>query len=155
MTTRKKTDSPTRLSFSFPEPPSMNQMLALAKKRTRKGRDGGWMKRSMPIVYDNARHSYQLDCLRETRAKGVRPPKQPWKYWAIVSVSFRLHSLRDPIELAAGLKWAIDFLVKEGYVADDSPRELHAPKNWPLQSISRQDRGVDIVIKRMSRKPKQ
>ena len=70
MTTRKKTDSPTRLSFSFPEPPSMNQMLALAKKRTRKGRDGGWMKRSMPIVYDNARHSYQLDCLRETRAKG-------------------------------------------------------------------------------------
>ncbi len=131
----------------------MNAMLDLAKKRTKRGREGGWMKRALPIVYDNARHAYQRECLREAMAQGVRPPKEPWAYWAIESATFRLHALRDPVELAAGLKWACDFLVKEGYVSDDSPRELHSPTKWPAQVVDRKDRGLDLVIRRKTKPP--
>jgi len=114
----------------------MNAMLGMAKKRTKRGRDGGWMRRALPIVYDNARHAYQRECLREAMAQGVKPPREPWEYWHLEYAGFRLHSLRDPVELAAGLKWACDFLVKEGFVADDSPR------------------GLDIVIRRKKHPPK-
>lgn len=133
----------------------MNAMLDLAKKRTKRGREGGWMKRALPIVYDNTRYAYQLECLREAMAQGVRPPKKPWAYWAIESANFRLHALRDPVELAAGLKWACDFLVKEGFVSDDSPRELHTPKKWPSQVVDRGDRGLDLVIRRKTKPPTQ
>lgn len=153
MPTKKKTASPTRYTFSLPEPPSMNKMLALAKQRTRRGSRGGWNKRSAPLVYDNAKNKYQLECLREVRAQGLKPPKDPWSYWAIESVCFRLHTLRDPTELAAGLKWVCDFFVQQGYVADDSPRQLHIPKKWPSQVIMRRSRGLDITIKKMRRAP--
>jgi hypothetical protein len=131
----------------------MNAMLGMAKKRTKRGRDGGWMKRALPIVYDNARYAYQRECLRESMAQGIKPPKQPWEYWHLEYACFRLHSLRDPLELAAGLKWACDFLVKEGFVFDDSPRELHVPSRWPEQVIDRKDRGLDLVICRRMTPP--
>jgi hypothetical protein len=131
----------------------MNKMLALAKQRTRRGSRGGWNKRSAPLVYDNAKKKYQLECLREVRAQGLKPPKDPWSYWAIESACFRLHTLRDPTELAAGLKWVCDFFVQQGYVADDSPRQLHIPKKWPSQVIMRRSRGLDITIKQMRRAP--
>ena len=131
----------------------MNKMLALAKQRTRLGRRGCWNKRSAPLVYDNAKNKYQLECLRDSRAQGLKPPVEPWSYWAIESVTFRLHTLRDPTELAAGLKWVCDFFVQQGYVKDDSPRELHVPKRWPSQVIMRKSRGLDITIKRMAHAP--
>jgi hypothetical protein len=34
------------LTFDLPLPPSLNEMLALAKKRTRRSRAGGWMRKS-------------------------------------------------------------------------------------------------------------
>ncbi len=132
----------------------MNAMLEMAKKRTRRGREGGWMKRAIPIVYDNNRHLYQLECLRRSYADGIKPPPSPWKFWAIESVRFRLHSLRDPVELAAGLKWACDFLVKEGFVIDDSPRELYTPARWPEQIVERKRRGLDLVIVKKKNPPR-
>jgi hypothetical protein len=111
------------------------------------------MKRALPIVYDNARYAYQLECLREAAAQGVMPPQEAWQFWEIESATFRLHALRDPVELAAGLKWPVDFLVKHGFVADDSPRHLWTPVKWPSQIVSRQDRGLDLIIKKKAKHP--
>lgn len=112
------------------------------------------MRRALPIVYDNHRHHYQRECLRDALAQGIRRPKQPWAYWEIEYARFRLHALRDPVELAAGLKWACDFLVKEGFVSDDSPRELHTPKHWPDQIIDRKNRGLDLIIRKKRHRPR-
>jgi hypothetical protein len=135
----------TMLRIALPEPPSLNQMLDLAKQRTRRSRTGGWMKRSLPVVYDQHLETYELECRADLRIAGIRPPVTPWPRWRLEAAEFRLHQLRDPIELLASLKWPVDVLVRLGFVADDSPRELVAT-SIPTQVIDRKDRRVTLTI---------
>lgn len=135
----------TRLVLELPEPPSLNAMLALAKRRTRKTRTGGWMKRSLPVVYDQALERYELETVAALRTQRVKPPAVPWPRWRVVSVDFRLANVRDWGELLASLKWPLDVLVRQGFVADDSPRELEPPP-CPTQRVDRKRRGVTLVI---------
>lgn len=137
----------SHIVFTLPLPPSLNQMIDLAKKRTRRTRNGGFMKQSMPIVYDQALESYELECLAAIRTAGISPPREPWPRWELISMHFRVHNQRDWLELAAGAKWPIDCLVRMGFVAGDSPRELERPACWPTQEIARKNTGVDIEIR--------
>lgn len=140
---REQTVSWVRLDL--PEPPSLNGMIDLAKQRTRRSRTGGWMKRALPVVYDQQKEIYELECLAAIRLQGVRPPFDPWKVWQLRSAEFRLHSLRDPIELLAGLKWPIDFLVAQRFADDDGPAQLiEIP--MPTQVVDRKARGITLVI---------
>ncbi len=134
-------------SLALPEPPALNDMLDLAKKRARfRSRKTGRVQ-SAPIVYDREKSRYQdraAVLLRNTRGR----PLEAWDRWAILRAHFRVHSLRDPLELAAGLKWPIDLLVDRRWVEDDSPRELL----WiatPTQEIDRGNRRVELVIGRV------
>lgn len=133
------------LVLELPEPPSLNVMIDLAKQRTRRSRTGGWMKRSLPVVYDQTKEVYELQCMHATRTAGVFPPREPWASWRIERAEFRLHQLRDPLELLAGLKWTVDWLVHAGFVTNDSPRELRGIPD-PLQRIDRAHRGVTLTI---------
>jgi hypothetical protein len=139
---------PHRLVLNLPEPPSLNVMIDLAKKRTRRSRTGGWMKKSLPVVYDQAKETYELECLAATRSAGVHAPREPWPRWRIEAAEFRLHSLRDTLELLAGLKWSVDWLVHAGFVTNDSPRELRGLPD-PVQRIARTNRGVSLTIVRI------
>lgn len=139
-----------RLVLDLPEPPSLNVMIDLAKQRTRRSRTGGWMKRSLPVVYDQRKEEYELACMVATRTAGIFPPREPWSSWKIESVEFRLHQLRDTLELIAGLKWAVDWLVHAGFVTNDSPRELRGLPD-PVQSVARKNRGVTLTIAAMTR----
>lgn len=136
-----------RLTLILPEPPALNVMIDLAKERTRRTLAGGWMKRSLPIVYDQRKTVYQLECTKALREAGVKPPPAPWAAWRLERAEFRLHQLRDPIELLAGLKWPIDTLVTLGFLAQDSPRELKGIPD-PEQCIDRRRRGITLTISR-------
>lgn len=134
------------LTFDLPLPPSLNEMIALAKKRTKRTRTGGWIKgRALPVVYDQHLEAYETEALAAIRRQGIVVPRTPWARWALVSAAFRAHSLRDWTELLASLKWPVDALVRLGFVANDSPREM-APPPTPTQAIDRAHRGVTLVI---------
>jgi hypothetical protein len=137
--------TPAKLVLVLPEPPSLNQMLDLAKQRTRRAWNGAWMKRSIPIVYDNALKTYELQCAAALRGAGIAPPVTPWPRWSLESAHFQLHRLRDAIELLASLKWPVDVLVRLGYVAGDSPRELVSTP-VPTQVIDQRNRRVTLVV---------
>jgi hypothetical protein len=129
----------------MPEPPSLNMMIDMAKERTRRSRSGGWMKQSRPVVYDNNKAAYELQCLAALRGVGIAPPVAPWPRWSLAAVEFRLHRLRDEIELLASLKWPVDFLVNAGFVVDDSPAELvNIPR--PTQRIDQKNRRITLTI---------
>jgi hypothetical protein len=133
--------------LELPEPPSLNAMIDLAKQRTRRSRTGGWMKRALPVVYDQQLEAYELHCLAAIRAAHVAIPATPWCRWRLDGAEFRLHSLRDPIELLASLKWPVDVLVRLRFVAGDSPRELIETAK-PSQCIDRRNRRVILTIAR-------
>lgn len=139
----------TELVLELPEPPSLNRMIDLAKKRTRRTRTGGWMKRSLPVVYDQELERYSDECTLTLRRAKISPPGRPWARWEILSAEFRLHGQRDEIELLAGLKWPVDHLVRAGFVQDDSPLELiNIPR--PTQVIDRKNRGIKLVIREVA-----
>lgn len=133
------------LVLVLPETPSLNQMINLAKERTHQTKHGGWSRVARPVVYDQHKTAYETAVQAILRQAGVWPPLTPWPRWRLVSAEFRLHNLRDPLELLAGLKWAVDALVAAGYVTNDSPREL-ASVPLPTQRIDRKNRGVTMVI---------
>lgn len=133
------------LTLDLPLPPSLNEMLALAKKRTRRSRTGGWMRRSLPVVYDQHLEEYEDACVVAMRGQGIVPPATPWPRWRLVSADFRVHNVRDWTELLASLKWPIDVLVRQRYVAGDSPREMQRPPS-PDQGIDRRRPGVTLTI---------
>lgn len=137
------------LALDLPLPPSLNEMLALAKKRTRRSRTGGWMRRSLPIVYDQHLEAYEIAAQAQIRSHGIVVPRTPWARWGIVRAHFRVHNLRDWTELLASLKWPVDVLVRLRFVANDSPREM-APPPTPTQSIARANTGVTLIIARLS-----
>lgn len=133
------------LELVLPLPPSLNEMIALAKRRTRRTRDGGWMRRALPVVYDQHLEQYELEAVAALRRQGVRPPSQPWSRWRLVSAHLRVHNLRDWTELLASLKWPVDLLVRQRFVVNDSPREM-APPPIPTQAIERARLGITLVI---------
>jgi len=130
--------APGKLTFEFPEPPTVNDMLTMAKRRDGKGR---------PIIYDIKKKQYYDMCdLLVLAQKAPRPPKKPWARWRIRTIDQRRHQELDLVELTASLKWPVDWLVKRNYVANDSPRELLGPLPHPSQHIDRGDRGLTMVI---------
>lgn len=107
-----------RLVLTFPDAPSLNKMIDLAKKRARVG------KRMLPIVYNTRKQAYEDEALIRLRQQGHAPPRTPWQRWRIDAVEIRRHNLLDPLEALSCAKWPLDSLVKGRYVADDSPRHL-------------------------------
>lgn len=136
MTTRSPAapEKVARLHFDLPEPPALNAMLDLAKKRA-----GKWS-----VVYASDKAKYENRAVLMMRCQH-KMPRAPWERWRLVSAHFRLWAHRDPIELLAGLKWSVDSLVKGRYVADDSYRHLLEVAT-PTQEIDRANRGVTIEI---------
>ena len=134
------------LAIELPVPPSLNEMLALAMKRSRRTRTGGWTRRVIPgIVYDQQLELYETRCLVAFANQRITAPADPWPRWRIVSAKFRLHNLRDWVELMASLKWPVDVLVRQRFVVNDSPRELLPPPT-PEQRINRRNLGVSLQI---------
>jgi hypothetical protein len=138
-----------RLTLQLPLSPSLNEMLALAKKRTRRSRSGGWMQRTLPVVYDQHLEAYEDRAVIMLREQGVRVPPTPWHRWALTSAAFRVRNLRDWTELLASLKWPVDVLVRRGFVLDDSPREM-LPPPCPTQTIDRRRPGITLTIERLA-----
>lgn len=137
-----------RLTLTLPEPPTLNAMLDIAKERTRRTKAGGWRPTALPTVYDQRKHEYALKCTA-LAAGQVKRPRQPWERWRLVEARFRVWNERDPIELLAGLKWPVDWLVDAGFVVDDSPRHLISTPH-PEQTVDRANRGVTITIERVT-----
>jgi hypothetical protein len=134
------------LTLELPEPPTVNEMLRLAKRRTRAGPGGTWMREAQSRYWVRQQEYQQEVALALHRARlGDSGSRAPWPRWRIVSAHYRVHQLRDPLELPAGLKWAADALVNLGVVVDDSPRELETPPP-PTQEVARSRRGVTLVI---------
>jgi hypothetical protein len=137
------------ITLTLPEPPSFNEMIRLAKMRTRKTKNGGWLKKPAPIVYDNHKAEYEATCLfavmQSLASQGIKLPRKPWGLWKLSSAHFKLHNERDPLELLAGLKWTVDALVNMGMLANDSPRHLKGIPD-PTQEIDRKNRCVVITI---------
>ncbi len=133
------------LTFDLPLPPSLNEMLALAKKRTGRSRTGGWMRQTLPVVYDQRLEEYEQLAIAALRVQAVRAPAEPWPRWRLVSADFRVHNERDWVELLASLKWPVDVLVRQKFVLDDSPREMEPPPT-PTQVIDRRHLGVRLTI---------
>jgi len=130
---------------TLPEPPAFNAMIELAKRRTRKfGKT--YLKKAMPLYYLE-QQVYQSSARAALDAAGWRRPATPWEQWSIVRIEFRLWSLRDMVELCSSMKWPVDVLVQEGFVADDSPAHLHL-LCLPTQTVHREQRGVDLWIRR-------
>jgi hypothetical protein len=122
------------ITLYLPEPPSLNRMLDY--------RGGGWQ------VYHGKQQSYQKKCRLLLPA---RPPDAPWVRWAIREAHLRLWSLRDPLELDAGIKWAVDVLTEEGWVLDDGPDFL-VKRALATQEMCRGrgcHRGLTLTIERM------
>lgn len=136
----------TSLVLELPVPPAFNVMLRLAKRRTRRSRRGGFMRRALPVVYDQELEKYEWQCAAAFAQQGLEPPVTPWRRWQILpATTFRLLNLRDPVELNASLKWPVDVLVRLRYVHNDSPKEL-LPVPPPLQLIDRKNPGVTLHI---------
>lgn len=143
----RASDDMSSVTLMLPEPPSMNIMLNLAMKRTRKGSRGGWMNEAKPGgVYHFEHRAYAEHCTALRRKARIQLPAKPWKQWEMTAATFRLFNLRDPFELMAGLKWVVDWLVETQFVTNDSPREVPSMP-LPTQSIERKARGVTITIR--------
>lgn len=113
-----------RITLQLPLPPTVNEMIDLAKKRTRQTWNGTWLRSAQPIVYNNAKTAYGMKCAAAAATQGVTRPVLRWTRWAIVDVTYEAPNDMDPIERRARLKWPVDWLVANGWVKNDSGREL-------------------------------
>ena len=133
-------DGMESIIFTLPASPSLNEMLRLAKQRRRVGRQ------SIPVVYDARKREYEALAIVLLRQQGVFPPREPWARWRIDAVHLARRNLLDPVEAMASLKWVVDALVKGGYVAGDSGRELVAIP-LPTQAIERKkEASVTVTV---------
>jgi hypothetical protein len=64
-----------------------------------------------------------------------RPPETRWRHVELSSV-MTLHQAMDPDNAVARHKWAIDWLVTRGYLADDAALNVRW-NGFPTQIISR------------------
>ena len=133
------------LTLVLPEPPTVNAMLALARKMTRRGPAGAWMQKPQSR-YWVAQQEYFLACTAAARQQRAPIPAEPWPAWRVVGAELRVFHLHDYVEAGAKLKWPIDWLKHAGIVADDSPRHLLEPPPAPTQRVARGARGLTLTI---------
>lgn len=72
------------------------------------------------------------------------PPRVPIRR-ARVTATLYVWSVLDLDNAFARLKWALDWLVGHGYIADDNPRVLRW-EHTPRQIVDRQNRRVELVL---------
>ena len=75
-----------------------------------------------------------------------KPPRKPWKK-ARIHIDAYLFNRQDMDNLFARFKWAVDWLVREGYIRDDRPACLE----WaglPSQSIDRKNQRLEITLEK-------
>lgn len=138
-------EAPAPLVLVLPEPPTVNRMVWLAKRTTRRGPAGKWLQRPVSRYWVEEQDYFNA-CLSVWAAIPLAARRGlPWARWRIVSAHFRLHQRRDWVELSAGLKWPVDWLKHAGIVADDSPDHL-APTPTPTQEVDQRNRGVVLTI---------
>lgn len=132
--------------FTFAEPPAFNAMLLLQSQYTHDGPDGRRMKKAQRRYWVE-QQKYKARAWRELDAMGWRAPETPWQRVALVRAHFRLHSLRDKVELLSSIKWPIDLFVQLQYLQNDAPNYLEI-EALPTQEVKRDLRGVDLWIRR-------
>ena len=102
------------------------------------------------MVYRGKQEGYQK---RVRLLLPQKPSDAPWNTWGIRRCHFRLWSLRDPLELHTGAKWAVDVLVQDMWVKDDSYKHLVSLVP-PTQSMCRPNwgcyRGLTLEIEKLS-----
>jgi len=124
----------SRLTLMLPEPPSMNAMLGYAK---------AWKGRKYYVKQQEWRDEAEEHYLPEDLPMNG----MPWERYALRGIHFKLWNRRDPLELLAGLKWALDLLVDKGWLVDDTENNL-LEIEMPTQEIDRNNRGVTLTIER-------
>lgn len=131
-------DPQVNIHLQLPEPPSINTMLGYAK---------AWKGRKYYVMQQRWRDEAleMLPAQEDIRKALGSKAAQPWKRWAITAIHFRLWNRRDPLELLAGLKWAADLLIDEGWVEEDDADHL-VDIAFPTQEIDRKNRGVSLTI---------
>jgi hypothetical protein len=146
----KAPNAATTLRFDFPLPPGQNEQLALNCVFRRAGG------KRIPVYWFKHKEYEEWCDNLELAGKLPSAPAEPWQVWRITSVEFRFKkdatgkvAKRDPIELYTGLKWPVDWLVKRGYVKDDSLSELLLPLPTPDIVLDGTDAGATVVIQRV------
>ena len=66
---------------------------------------------------------------------------------ARIRATLYVWSEMDGDNLMARLKWPVDWLVKNGYLVDDSPR--HLEWEMPKQVVDRKDRRIEIELEEL------
>lgn len=85
------------------------------------------------------RQDYELRC--DTYPN---PEPEPFVGRAVIKAHLVTWSTMDGDNLMARMKWPVDWLVKRGYLVDDSPTYLV----WvmPTQEIGRKNRRIEITL---------
>jgi hypothetical protein len=83
--------------------------------------------------------AYYLRCM-----VAARPPRAPYER-ARIRATFYLHNLMDHDNLFSRMKWPQDYLVKAGFIVDDSPAHLEWA-GFPEQFIDRKDKRLVIEL---------
>ena len=68
---------------------------------------------------------------------------------ATATITMRVARLHDHDNAFARCKWAIDWLVSRGVIADDSPKCL-SYSGLPTQTIDRKNPGITITLERLT-----
>lgn len=134
------------VKLTFPEPPTFNRMIELAKRMTWVGPKGERMQKPQ-TQYWVQQQRYKSLASAQLDAQGWRRAEVTWRKIAIERAEFRLSQKRDPVELFAGMKWPIDLLVDQGFLVDDGPGHLEIEAQ-PTQVIDRAMRCVHLWIRR-------
>ena len=91
------------------------------------------------------RTDYELRCrVFSTMEPGQDEPDMPWER-ARIKATLYVWSRNDLDNLMARMKWPVDWLVKAGYLVDDSPDHLE----WvglPEQHIDRRNQRIEIEL---------
>ncbi len=90
--------------------------------------------------------AYYMRCL----VAAPKRPRLPYRR-ARIMVTLYTHQKMDADNLMARLKWPLDFLVKRGFIVDDSPDVLE----WgvPRQAIDRKNQRVKIELDPVADEP--
>jgi hypothetical protein len=86
-----------------------------------------------------------LDTLLAAR-KIRKPPSKVWEQ-ATITVEMYVWSLMDLDNAFARLKWPLDWLSINGYIADDRIRNLHY-SGFPEQEVDRKDQRLVITLEK-------
>lgn len=85
----------------------------------------------------------ELDMRRYTRLI-PRAPETPLRY-AYIRVTMHLHNWMDDGNAMARMKWVEDWLVKSGYLVNDSRKHLRY-EGLPEQRINRREPRIELTL---------